>query len=171
MQGIQLDFTDWYHGHWRRVVATLTLVVGDAEVAEDATAEAFTRALASWPAVSRYTDPTAWVYRVALNEVRSPWRRGRHERAALARLAACPTALGAPPEPPNTALWSAVKDLPERMRTAVALRYVADMPEAEIAEAMRITRGTVASTLHDARRRLATTLEAGDSQLVVKDLR
>ncbi len=171
MQGTERDFADWYHGHWRRVVATLTVVVGDAEVAEDATAEAFTRALASWPAVSRYADPTAWVYRVALNEVRSRWRRRRHERAALARLSARAAEADAAPEPPDDALWTAVKDLPERTRTTIALRYVADLPEAEIADAMGISRGTVASTLHAARRRLAAVLAADGIRYDVEGIR
>jgi len=38
------------------------------------------------------------------------------------------------------------------------LRYVADLSEREIADVMGVTRGTVASTLSDARRSLADVL-------------
>jgi RNA polymerase sigma-70 factor (ECF subfamily) len=40
----------------------------------------------------------------------------------------------------------------------MGLRYVADLTEAQVAEVMGVARGTVASTLSDARRRLATKL-------------
>lgn len=48
--------------------------------------------------------------------------------------------------------------LSERQRLAVVLRYVADLPEDEIAAVMGVTRGTVASTLFEARRVLAGVL-------------
>ena len=48
------------------------------------------------------------------------------------------------------------------MRTAIVLRYVADLPEADIAEALHVSRGTVASNLSDARKALARYL--GDQE-------
>ncbi len=59
-------------------------------------------------------------------------------------------------------MWELVRDLPERQRQAVVLRYLADLDERDIAEAMGVTRGTVSSTLFDARRRLAQLLETPD---------
>lgn len=156
-------FGDFYMAHWRPVVATLRVVTGDAEQAEDAAAEAFTRALARWSSVSRLDEPAAWVYKVALNEVRSRWRRKAPERRALARLAAG-TDLEYEPAVPDHGLWQAVAALPDRMRMATALRYVADLPEAEVAALMGVTRGTVASTLHDARQRLALTAVPADQE-------
>ena len=55
---------------------------------------------------------------------------------------------------------SLVADLPLRQRTAVVLRYAADLPEADIARIMGVRRGTVAATLTQARQRLA--LEVAD---------
>ena len=63
-----------------------------------------------------------------------------------------------PPDDPDDELWAAVAASPERQRTAVVLRYVADLPEAGVAAAMKVRRGTVASTLAAARRSLARTL-------------
>ncbi len=63
-----------------------------------------------------------------------------------------------PPELPDTAVWRAVATLSPRARTAVALRYVADLTEAQVADAMNVTRGTVATTLSRARRELADAL-------------
>lgn len=60
---------------------------------------------------------------------------------------------------PDDELWSAVRSLPERQRLAIALRYVADLTEAEVAEAMGVRPGTVAATLSKARTQLATQLQ------------
>jgi RNA polymerase sigma-70 factor (ECF subfamily) len=58
----------------------------------------------------------------------------------------------------RTEIWDAVRQLPQRQRTAVALRYVADMTEQSIADVMDVRVGTVSATLHAARRRLADLL-------------
>jgi RNA polymerase sigma factor (sigma-70 family) len=149
------EFEAWYAREFPRVRAALALAVGDAGLAEEATAEAFARALAGWPKVSAATSPAAWVYTVALNQVRSTLRRVRLERrwAQRQRAESAP-----PPAEPDDQLWRAVAALPARARTAVALRYVADLPEAEVAAAMGIARGTVAATLHQARKQLAVVL-------------
>jgi RNA polymerase sigma-70 factor (ECF subfamily) len=149
------DFSAWYAATYPRVRRTLTLTVGDAELADEATAEAFARALVRWPHVRSLGAPHAWVHTVALNLVRSALRRRRLERRWLARQR---ETHAPPPHAPDGPLWRAVADLPERMRTAVALRYVADLSELQVADAMGITRGTVASTLHAARARLAAQL-------------
>jgi len=60
-------------------------------------------------------------------------------------------------------VWRAVRALPDRQRTAIVLRYVADLPEVDIAEAMHVSRGTVASNLSDARRSLARYLGDHDA--------
>lgn len=148
-------FDEWYAREFPRVRATLTLAVGDGGLAEEATAEAFARALARWPAVSRVDSPVGWVYTVALNQVRSTLRRLRLERRWAQRQ---PVLVEPPPAEPDDELWRAVAALPDRARLAVALRYVADLPEAEVAAAMGVARGTVAATLHQARKRLAAVL-------------
>lgn len=153
--GPPLDFADWYAREFPRLRSTLALVTGDVGVAEEATAEAFARALVHWPRLSRTGAPNGWVYTVALNQVRSGWRRMATERRWLARQRAGHVA---PPPEPDPWLWDAVARLGPRARTAVALRYVADLSEAEVADAMNLTRGAVASTLHKARARLAVLL-------------
>jgi RNA polymerase sigma factor (sigma-70 family) len=146
------DFADWYAVTFPRVRAAVTLAVGDVWLAEEATAEACARALARWPVVRELRRPDAWVYTVALNHVRSRWRRHRLEQRYLARQRA---GYEPPPPEPETALWAAVAQLPPRARTAVALRYIADLSEADVAKAMGVAPGTVAATLHKARARLA----------------
>lgn len=62
--------------------------------------------------------------------------------------------------PPAGEVWDLVKRLSDRQRLAIVLRYVADLPEADIAAAMGITRSTVSSTLADGLDRLRVALGA-----------
>jgi RNA polymerase sigma-70 factor (ECF subfamily) len=144
-------FETWYLREHPRVVAALTWVAGDPDVAADATDEAFARAYANWRRVGQMASPGGWVYRVALNVVRRRMRRAALEQRTV--------------EPPaevahvvDHEIWTVVQQLPERQRVAVVLRYLLDLPERDVATAMGISRGTVASALAAARRRLAAWL-------------
>lgn len=55
---------------------------------------------------------------------------------------------------PHPELLDEVRKLPLRQRQAIALRYFADLPEAEVAEIMHISTGTASATLSVARTRL-----------------
>jgi DNA-directed RNA polymerase specialized sigma24 family protein len=149
-----VGFAAWYEECHARTVAGLWALTADEALAEDCTAEAFALALARWPHVRNMEHPRRWLQTVALNVMRRTLRRRRIERVLLAR--------GRPvvvPEPePAGDVWPAVRRLPRRQRIAVTLRYAADLTEADIAEVMGVTHGTVASTLFDARRVLAETL-------------
>jgi RNA polymerase sigma factor (sigma-70 family) len=147
------DFEPWYLREHPRVIAALTWVAGDADVAVDATDEAFARACADWPKVQHMASPGGWVYRVALNVVRRRMRRAALER----RLVEPPHVVA---EVVDREIWSVVRQLPERQRVAVVLRYLLDLPEREVADIMGISRGTVASALATARGRLARWLTA-----------
>ena len=51
-----------------------------------------------------------------------------------------------------------IAQLPDRQRIAVVLRYLADLPIADVATAMGCAQGTVKSTLHTALTRLRVSL-------------
>jgi RNA polymerase sigma factor (sigma-70 family) len=151
----QVDFSSWYAGAAPRVLLTLRAVLGDELLAEEAVAEAFARAYGRWRKVSAMESPTGWVYVVALNHARSSARRRRRELDQAAEHPGIETSPG--PEPADP-VWAAVGRLSTRARTAVALRYIADLPEAEVARLMGVSRGTVATTLHRARKALEAEL-------------
>ena len=154
---MRAEFTSFYEQEAPRLVRSLTLVTGEAVLAEDAVAEAFARAWSRWPQVRACDRPAAWVMRVALNESRSRFRRRSVERRK-AHAVARPDAADDPDLSAAHALWEAVRRLDRRERALIAIRYVADLPQHEIARVLGIPPGTVASGLNRARQRLGKTL-------------
>jgi RNA polymerase sigma factor (sigma-70 family) len=127
----------------------------DLDVARDVTAEAFARALERWDRVGSMASPGGWTYRVALNVLHRRQRRGALEERLLRR---APDRTPPPLTDQGLGVWQAVASLPPRARTAVALRYLGGLSEAEVADVMGVAPGTVAATLHAGRRRLAILL-------------
>jgi RNA polymerase sigma-70 factor (ECF subfamily) len=142
---------------WYEVVATdltrrIAASLGDPVLAREAAAEAFARAYERWPVVRDLESPEGWVHRVAVNVCRRAWRRRALERRAVARYA--PSHLVFEMAVPDDDVLRAVGRLPQRMRTAVRLRYWEDLTEREVAERMAVAPGTASAMLAAARRRL-----------------
>lgn len=153
----ELDFERWYLREHSRVLTALSVAGGDVEVAREATDEAFVRAYERWPKVRAMESPGGWLYRVALNELRRRFRRQTLERELLRRQHHQPVA-EAPPPIADPRVWDAVRALPRRQRSAVALRYVLDLTEREVAMTMGISRGAASASLTSARKNLQETL-------------
>jgi RNA polymerase sigma-70 factor (ECF subfamily) len=149
-------FEDWYAREHDVLVRALAVACGDRELAGEVVAEAFGRAYERWDRLGASGNPTGWVYRVAVNSLRRRWRRAALERRLLLRTQPAGTAEMAELVPE---LWAAIGALPARQREAIGLRYVADLSERQVADAMGIAEGTASATLAAARRRLALDLE------------
>ncbi len=147
-----LGFEAWYGDVYPRLRTALMLSLGDDDVADESTDEAFARAFEKWDRVSAMDSPTGWLYRVGFNVARRRLRRRSLERRLLRR-----EPIGHV-EAPAGEMWAVVADLPERQRVAVVLRHVGQLREIEIAEVMGITRGTVSATLRAAYRSLRVEL-------------
>jgi RNA polymerase sigma-70 factor (ECF subfamily) len=144
------DFEPWYQSERPLVLAACVALAGDLDAAREATDEAFTRALERWPKVSKMASPGGWTQTVALNQLRRDFRRRRGERSRSSDQA---LASRDPEGLPDPELWSSVRSLPPRQQTALVLRYVHDLSNADISDLMGISRGTVASTLDEFRHR------------------
>jgi len=154
------EFDDWYREARPRVLAALVVFVGDRQLAADATDEAFARALVHWERVRSAASPIGWVVNVARNVARRTSRRSALERRLLRR--------PAPPQvtpAPGGEIWMSVRRLPDRQREVVVLRYLADLPEAEIAQVLGVSRSAVSSALTDARRSLSAVLREPEGDL------
>jgi RNA polymerase sigma-70 factor (ECF subfamily) len=144
------SFDAWYDREHDRMITTLLLTTGDLEIAVEGVDEACSRALERWQRVGAMKSPSGWVYRVALNHASRLARRRTIETRLFRKMVPSPDL----PAPAGE-VWKLVASLPARQRQVVMLRYVAELPEGEIAAALKISRGTVSSTLHDARQHLA----------------
>lgn len=143
-------FAAWYRAHHPGLVEAVVRAVRPEALATDAVDEACARAFASWERVQAMRSPTGWVYRVAVHEARRQLRRTDREHVLLQT-----HRLPASVPPPGGEAWLCVGQLPIRQRTAVVLRHVAGMTEAEVAAAMSVTRSTVSSSLASAYKTLA----------------
>ncbi len=150
------DFEAWYRREYPRVLAACTALAGGwPDAGREAADEAFTRAIERWRSVGQMAARGGWVQVVALNHPRRCLRRRASEQRALRSSTLVPAVVS---EPPDVTLWQAVAGLPARQQECVILRYVHDMSENDIADALGIARGTVAATLHGAVRRLRSEL-------------
>jgi RNA polymerase sigma-70 factor (ECF subfamily) len=154
------DFEAFFEDHYPAVLRAVTLAINDAGRAEDVTQEAFARAYRRWRTVSAMERPVGWVYVVALNAERSRWRRERSapEDGAPASVVADP----AGPVVTTVVMRDALTKLSPRQRTAVVLRFLADLSVADIARVMGCAEGTVKATLHQALRNLRVDLEGSE---------
>jgi RNA polymerase sigma factor (sigma-70 family) len=123
-------------------------ILGDREEARDVAQEALARAYAHWSRVGPYDE--AWISRVAANlaldVARARGRSWRPDRLARLRRTAGPGAEA--PDPAAAVvmrgeLITALRRLSRRQREVVAMRYLADLPEGEVAAALGCSVGTV----------------------------
>lgn len=143
------DFAEFYGASFGPLCVQLYAHTGDHSEAQDVVQEAFCRALARWPRISRYDDPAAWVRKVAWNLATSRWRKVRANRAFVHKSALEEHVPG--PDPEHLDVIAVLKTLPERQRQAVVMHYLSDIPVAEIATMTGAAEGTVKSWLHRAR--------------------
>jgi RNA polymerase sigma factor (sigma-70 family) len=147
-----VELAEFCQNEHPRLVGILTLYTGDRYEAEELAQETLVRVVSHWRKVSGLDAPTAWTHRVALNLANSSIRRAIVRRRAMARLEARrgdPDVPGGD-TPTAIAVRQAVASLPERQRTALVLRYYADLPVSEVSRIMRCKEGTVSALVHQA---------------------
>jgi RNA polymerase sigma-70 factor (ECF subfamily) len=129
------------------------------EIAEDAVAEAFVRAIEHADTISK---PLPWILRTAVRIAREELRRERRQRESEG--ASVTDVAGLAPEDLHD-LFSALRSLSPNQRLAVVLHYVEDLPVAQIARIMETATPTVRVHLFRGRRRLRELLlPAGGAQ-------
>lgn len=117
-------------------------ILGDPAAAEDVAAEALARAYARWPKVSVLPYRDGWVLRVAANLSIDRLRRHPAEQAVS------PALLAEDALVLRLAITAALRTLPRRQREAVALHYLGDLTDAQVAEALGVSVGTVKTHIH-----------------------
>ena len=138
-------FSDLVAARSPALLRTAYLVVGDHQLAQDLLQEALVKAYVAWPRLRDVTKAEAYVRRTIMTTAIS-WRRRRsfHERP----IAAFPDAWDADQTERMVAhdvMWEHVCSLPPKQRAALVLRYYEDLSEADTAEALGCSVGTVKS--------------------------
>jgi RNA polymerase sigma-70 factor (sigma-E family) len=131
------DLAQVFQDRYEPMVRLAYLVTADRGAAEEVVQDAFLALHRHWGNVDQ---PSAYLRTAVVNGCTS-W--GRRQTLARERQTAGPEST------PFVAdeMWDALKRLPERQRTAIVLRYYADLPEAEIADLLQCRRATVRSVI------------------------
>ena len=150
-------FDDFYAAELPRLVVLARGLCG-AGLAEDVAQEAMLVAYRRWREVGGLEQPEQWVRRTCANLAVSQFRRRMVELRVKARLS---VRRPPPDEVDETSeeFWTAVRALPHRQAQTAALRFVYDLPIADIARTLGCSEGTVKQHLSRARRSLAATLD------------
>ncbi|MGH9190821.1 MAG: RNA polymerase sigma factor [Acidimicrobiales bacterium] len=117
-------------------------ILGDPHAAEDVAAEALARTYAHWSKVSTLPYRDGWVLRVATNLAIDRLRRHPTDRPVSPELLAEDALVL------RLALTAALRGLPRRQREAIALHYLGDLTDAEVALALKVSVGTVKTHIH-----------------------
>lgn len=153
--------TDLYSVHYRSLVRLAVMLVRDAGTAEEVVQESFIAMHGGWRRLRDSDKALSYLRQSVVNRSRSVLRhRIVVDRNAPAPAPDMPSAEhGAIALFERSAVIAALRTLPARQREAVVLRFYADMSEAQIADAMQISRGAVKSHTARAMQALRTVLE------------
>ncbi len=153
--------TELYATHYRSLVRLATLLVRDIGTAEEVVQDSFVAMHGGWRRLRDSEKALSYLRQSVVNRSRSVLRH----RVVVDRNAPKP-----PPDMPSaehgaiallerSAVIAALRTLPARQREALVLRFYADMSEAQIADAMQISKGAVKSHTARAMATLRTLLE------------
>lgn len=143
-----VDFDEFVAARSTHLLRTAYLLTHDHALAEDLLQTALTKSWFAWGRIEG--DPEPYVRKVLFNTYASWWRRKWNGEQAT-------EVLPDPGTPDHSAsaaaghdLWDAIGRLPKRQRAVVVLRYYEDLSEAETADLLGCSRGTVKSQLSKA---------------------
>jgi RNA polymerase sigma-70 factor (sigma-E family) len=127
------------------LLGTATLLTGDRALAEDLVQTALARTYLAWGRIRQREAVDAYCRRVLVTTYATWWRRRWRAEVPTAELPERPGADPYAQVDEGLRLRAALALLPRRMRATVVLRYWDDRPEAEVAELLGCSVGTVKS--------------------------
>lgn len=141
------EFSDYMAARQPSLLRTAYLLTGDRHAAEDLVQTALAKLYLSWDKVQRRDLVDGYVRRIMVNENNSLWRRTWKRKEVttdeVPERGAVPASVRDHGE--KSALWDFVQTLPTKQRAVIVLRYYEDLSEAEIADVLGISVGTVKS--------------------------
>lgn len=146
---VRQDFTEFVTARSAELLRLAYVLTADRHAAEDLLQNSLIKAAAHWGRI--HSSPEAYVRRIMYREQVSQWRRrARRPETAMAQVPE-------PPEPDQAGtvearldLKGALLALPPGKRAVLVLRYLEDLPEAQVASILGCSVGTVRSQTHKA---------------------
>jgi RNA polymerase sigma-70 factor (sigma-E family) len=161
VNGVMADFDKFVAAHADDLLRTAYLIVWDEGEAEDLVQECLLKVARRWPRVRRMEQPQAYARRILVNLALDGARRRARRRRELEP--------GTPPilsaiDPLQTLetraeLLQALGQLHERQRAVLVLRYFNDLTEAQVADVLGCSPGTVKSSASRGLARLREALQ------------
>ncbi|HEX4106776.1 MAG TPA: SigE family RNA polymerase sigma factor [Solirubrobacteraceae bacterium] len=159
------EFECFVEGSADRLLRTGYLIVWDLEEAEDLVQETLLRVARRWPRVRTMDKPHAYARQILVNlalDGGGRRARRRHELAGGEALHERPdraSARALADLDTRAELLAALGALPPRQRAVLVLRYFEDLPEAQVAQALGCSQGTVKSSASRGLARLREALQ------------
>lgn len=154
-------FDDFVRARSTALLRMAYLLTGDRHAAEDLLQDVLEQIYQRWPRI--HTAPEAYARRALVNRSTNRWRwRARRPEAALGHH---DVAQGDRTEDiaVRDTVVMALRELPAQQRAVVVLRFLEDLPVAEVAEALGCSEGTVKSHTSRGLAKLRAALAAPES--------
>jgi RNA polymerase sigma-70 factor (ECF subfamily) len=143
-----------------RLHAAASLILRDADLAQDAVQETLIRCWRQLPNLRDVATFDGWLYRILVRTAADEASKRRRFRANVRTLPVEPSHSGASDLADRELLEHAFARLSHEHRAVVVLRHYADLPLADVAHAVGIPLGTAKSRYHYAMAELRAAIEA-----------
>jgi RNA polymerase sigma-70 factor (sigma-E family) len=147
---VMTDFDQFVAAHVDDLLRTAYLIVWDDGEAEDLVQECLLKVARRWPRIKQMRQPRAYARRVlvnlALDSARGRAQRRRELEPGAPENAGLSTVDPLPALEARAELLQALGQLHERQRAVLVLRYFNDLTEAQVAEVLGCSPGTVKSS-------------------------
>ena len=157
---LEQSFAAFVRDHGERHLRVAVLLTGGWHAAEDLVQASLIKLYQAWPRVDLIGgDPDAYLRRVIVNTYRSWWRARWRWETPVAEL---PEHAAGDDTADRRALALSIRqalgELPRKQRAVVVLRYLEDLPEAEVASLLGCSAGSVKTHAHRGLRALRAKL-------------
>jgi RNA polymerase sigma-70 factor (sigma-E family) len=153
---VEIEFHEFVMSRGRSLLHSAYLLTGNVADAEDLVQSALAKTYQAWDRIEDRNALDGYVRRAMVNTQISWWRRRKVDEYPTDDIPDQPVADSSVSSDEHDALRRAIERLPQRMRAAVVLRFFEDMTEAEVAEVLGVSLGTVKSTVSRAVAKLRT---------------
>jgi RNA polymerase sigma-70 factor (sigma-E family) len=138
------ELAEFVRARYQQLLRRAYLLTGSQPAAEDLVQEALARCCAAWRR-RPVAEPDAYVQRVMLNLLVSRSRLRRFREDATETLPERGVADATAEHADRDVMWRVLQEAAPRQRAVLVLRFYEDLTEAQIAECLNVTVGTVRS--------------------------